>query len=154
MAERGAPSTHPSRPAIPIVSVTRFRLRAIRYWPLFLIHANRAIAQVRAADGFLTGALQRDAQHALWTMTMWRDVSALEAYVASRAHRNAMPHLADWGLEAAAVRWHREDPSLPEWAEAGRRLRDDGRTSHLLDPGPDHQERRFPDPSPHHSMRL
>ncbi len=44
-----------------LVSVTRFRLRAIRFAPFFTLHANRTIAQIRKADGFVAGAVRRDA---------------------------------------------------------------------------------------------
>jgi hypothetical protein len=67
--------------------VTRFRLRSVLYFPLFVLHANRTIAQIRKADGFLAGVVQRDADLAFWTLTLWRDEHAMRAYGASGAHR-------------------------------------------------------------------
>ena len=126
-----------------LVSVTRFRLRSIRFVPFFVLHANRTIAQVRKANGLVAGSVQRDAHLAFWTVTVWRDEHAMRAYGASGAHRKAMPHLADWADEASVG--HRRQPSsnLPEWPEAVRRLREEGRPLTLRHPAPNHPEQRF-----------
>jgi hypothetical protein len=63
----------PAGPLTSLVSVTRFRLRSIRFAPFFILHANRTIAQIRKADGFLAGAVKRGAALAFWTLTVWRD---------------------------------------------------------------------------------
>lgn len=47
-----------------LVSVTRFRLRSMRFVPIFILHTNRTIAEIRKADGFVAVAVQRDADHA------------------------------------------------------------------------------------------
>ena len=110
-----------------LVSVTRFRLRSIRFAPFFFVHANRTIAQIRKADGFVAGAVRRDADLAFWTLTVWRDQHAMRAYGASGAHRKAIPHLADWADEARVGHWSQPGSTLPEWPEAIRRLREEGR---------------------------
>jgi hypothetical protein len=137
-----------------LVSVTRFRLRSVRFLPFFMVHANRTIAQVRKADGFLAGAVQRDADQAFWTMTVWRDELAMRAFGASGAHRSAMPHLAQWADEASVVHWTQSGGDLPDWAEAVRRLRDDGKPSLLRRPGAPPVEGAFADPRMTHGMRL
>ena len=137
-----------------LVSVTRFHLRSVRFFPFFMIHANRAIAQIRKADGFLTGAVQRDEDLAFWTMTLWRDEHTMRAYGASGAHRKAMPHLAEWADEAGVVHWVQAGGNLPDWPEAVRRLRDEGRSSSLRHPGPSHRDRSFVEPKMTHGMRL
>ncbi|MEG8012968.1 hypothetical protein [Sphingomonas sp. 22R3R2A-7] len=78
-----------------VVSVTRFRLRKLRYVPLFLFHAGRTMSQARRAEGYVAGAVGRDADFAFWTMTVWQSENAMIDYVASGAHRKAMPHLRD-----------------------------------------------------------
>ena len=140
--------------AMTLVSVTRFHLRSVRFFPFFMIHANRAIAQVRKADGFLAGAVQRDEELAFWTMTLWRDEHAMRAYGASGAHGRALPHLADWADEAGVVRWMQPGRDLPDWRRAVRRLRCDGRSSSLRHPGPAHENRSFAEPRMTHGMRL
>ncbi len=137
-----------------LVSVTRFRLRSIRFAPFFILHANRTIAQIRKADGFVAGAVQRDADLAFWTLTVWRDERAMRAYWASGAHRKAMPHLADWADEASVLHWMQLGSDLPGWPETVRRLREDGRPSKLRHPGPNQAERAFAEPQRAQGMRL
>lgn len=139
---------------MPLVSVTRFRARSLRFVPLFMLHANRAIAQIRRSEGFLAGTVQRDAELAFWTITVWRDERAMHAYVASGAHRTAMPHLRDWSIEASVVRWEQDGAGLPEWAEIFGRMLDEGRPSALRHPGPLHADLAFAPSSVVQEMRL
>lgn len=126
-----------------VVSVTRFRVRKLRYLPLFMFHASRAISQARKAEGYVAGAVGRDADFAFWTMTVWQCEKSMVDYVASGAHRNAMPHLRDWGIEASALRWTQEGSVLPAWSEAEHRMRTQGRASNLRHPGPKHLELNY-----------
>lgn len=139
---------------MPIVSVTRFRARSIRFVPLFLFHANRAITQARKADGFLAGAVQGRTDRAFWTMSVWRDQRAMQAYIASGPHRAAMPHLRDWGVEASVVRWETSDTDLPDWLYAVRRMRESGRASLLRHPGQDHSTLSYADEGATFDLRL
>jgi len=139
---------------MPIVSVTRLRLRSVRFLPLFYIHAHRIIAQIRKAEGQLAGAVKREGDLAYWTVTIWRDEIAMQAFAASGAHRSAMPHLQDWCSEAGMVRWVQQGADLPDWAEAARRLREEGRASNLRYPGPDHAGLTYPAPSEGYDMRF
>jgi hypothetical protein len=111
-----------------LVSVTRFRLRSIRFIPFFVL--------------------------AFWTLTVWRDEHAMRAYGASGAHRKARPHLADWADEASVG--HRRQPgsNLPEWPEAVRRLREAGRPLTLRHPVPNHLAQRFVKPQMAYGLRL
>ena len=137
-----------------LVSVTRFRLRSVRFLPFFVLHANRTIAQIRKADGFVAGAVRRDADLAFWTLTVWRDERSMRAYAASGAHRKAMPHLAEWADEARVGRWFQPGGDLPEWPEAARRLRAEGSTLTLRHPAPTQLERRFAELQMTYGMRL
>jgi hypothetical protein len=151
----GASALGGSSPVEPhLVSVTRFRLRSIRYLPFFILHANRTISQIRKADGFVAGAVQRDASLAFWTLTVWRDEHAMRAYGASGAHRKAMPHLAEWADEASVGHWSQPGGALPEWPEAVRRLREEGRALTLPHPASRPSERGFAEPRMTHGMRL
>lgn len=139
---------------MPLVGVTRFRLRSIRFLPFFMLHANRTIAQIRKADGFIAGAVQRDNDLAFWTVTVWRDERAMRAYGASGAHRKAMPHLADWADEASLVQWMQPSSDLPGWPEAVRRLREEGHPLPLRHPAPNHAHRSLAEPQTTRGMRL
>ena len=149
-----APESRESAREETLVSVTRFRLRSLRFLPFFMLHANRTIAQIRRADGFLAGAVRRDADLAFWTLTVWRDERAMRAYGASGAHRKAAPRLAAWGDEASVGHWKQQGDSLPEWPEAVRRLREVGRNLRLEHPAPDHADGSFAEPKMTHGMRL
>ena len=140
--------------ATSLVSVTRFRLRSVRFMPLFMVHANRTIAQIRKSDGFLAGAVQRDADQAFWTLTVWRDEQAMRAFGASGAHRKAMPHLAEWADEASVVHWTQSGADLPDWPQAARRLLEDGRTSPLRHAALSRAAGGFGEPRMTYGMRL
>ena len=137
-----------------VVSVTRFRVRGVRFLPFFMIHAHRCLVQIRRADGYFAGALRHDRDHAYWTISVWRNEAALLAYVASGAHRSAMPKLSEWGDEASTVRWHQDGPDLPEWPLAIDRMRREGRALPLRNPGPRHAGVEFGDVEPVHMARI
>ena len=137
-----------------LVSVTRFHLRSVRFMPFFMLHANRTIAQIRKADGFVAGAVQRDADQGFWTLTVWRDELAMRAFGASGAHRSAMPHLTNWADEASVAHWMQPGADLPDWPQAARRLRDEGRPSVLRHPAPGRVDRGFAEPRMTTGLRL
>ncbi len=141
-------------PVTSLVSVTRFRLRSLRFLPFFLLHANRTIAQIRKAEGFVAGAVRRDADLAFWTMTVWRDEQAMRAYSASGAHRKAAPRLAEWADEASVGHWRQAGGNLPEWPDAVRRLREEGRAVALNHPAPHRSGRDFATSRMTNGMRL
>ena len=135
-----------SAPNETLVSVTRFRLRSLRFLPFFILQTNRTIAQIRKADGFVAGAVCRDADFAFWTVTVWRDEHAMRAYGASGAHKKAAPHLVEWGDQASVCHWTQQGDALPEWPLAVHRLREIGRPLKLRHPAADHAEQRFAEP--------
>jgi hypothetical protein len=137
-----------------LVSVTRFRSRSILFLPFFAFHANRAVAQIRKADGYLAGAVRRDAGLAFWTMTVWRDESAMLEFMVNGPHGKAMPHLRDWGLEASVVRWVHHGADLPDWSEALQRMRENGRVSKLRHPGPRHPDLTYAEQAEAFAVRL
>ncbi|MFA4938842.1 DUF3291 domain-containing protein [Brevundimonas sp.] len=139
---------------MPIISVTRFKPRSLLQLPSFAFHASRAIDQIRRAEGWIDGAVKRDADHAFWTMTVWKDEESMLAYVSGGAHGAAMPRLADMAVEASVVRWSTDSPVLPAWSEAVKRMRTAGRPSRLRRPGPDHVALAYPNASEVFGMRL
>ncbi|MEG8012966.1 DUF3291 domain-containing protein [Sphingomonas sp. 22R3R2A-7] len=131
-----------------VISVTRFRVRSLRFLPFFLIHAQRCLAQIRRSDGYIAGALRRDRDHAYWTTSVWRDEAALLAYVTGGAHRNAMPKMSEWGDEASTVRWAQDSGGVPSWPETIERMRREGRPLPLRHPGPAHAGLGFAESEP------
>jgi hypothetical protein len=57
-----------------------------------------------------------------------------------------MPKLFDWCDEASIVHWEAAGDSLPSWAEAARRMRDEGRPSRVRRPSPHHADMAFAEP--------
>lgn len=121
------------------VSITRLRIRSLRFLPGFALYTQQALAQVRKAEGFLGGSLLRDRKLTFWTMTAWTDRESMRRYMTSGAHLRAMPKLLDWCDEASVVSWTRAKATAPGWGEADRRMRVEGRPSKVRHPSPDHQ---------------
>ena len=120
------------------VSLTRLRIRSVRFLPLFAIHTFRALTQVKKAAGYQTGALLLDRDWTFWTMTLWDTHGSMRQYMSTGSHKKAMPHLLDWCDEASVAHWEQEGDTLPSWAEGDRRLRSDGRASKVRNPSPQH----------------
>lgn len=133
---------------MPFVSLTRLRVRSIRFLPAFALHALRTRRQVRRAAGFRDGALLYDRGWAFWTLTAWDDEAGMRGYMTSGAHRQAMPRLLDWCDEASVAHWTQAEEALPSWEEADRRMREGGRASKLRHPSPDHVRLSYRPPRP------
>ena len=132
---------------MPFVSITRLRLRSIRFLPAFALHTRRTISQVERAEGFFGGGLKPDRRWTFWTMTVWRDQAAMRAYIASGDHLRVMPKLMTWCDEASVVHWDQPGDTLPDWIEAVRRMRSEGRPSKLHHPSPRHADMSFAEPN-------
>ena len=77
---------------------------------------------------------------------MWNDERSMKTYITTGAHLKAMPKLSDWADEASVVHWYNDDPNLPDWTEAARRMKTEGRALKLRHPGPHHANLSFPPP--------
>ena len=130
------------------VSITRLRIRSVRFMPGFAVHTLRSLHQVRRAEGLLGGSLLADARLVFWTSTIWADQAAMRRYMTNGAHLKAMPHLLHWCDEASIVHWTTNDIHAPSWQEADRRMRSEGRPSKVRHPSADHQALRFAPPRP------
>jgi hypothetical protein len=138
--------------AMPLISVTRLRLRSWWILPLFNLRALQSALQARKAPGNLAISLLRDADHTFWARTVWRDESAMRSFMLSGAHRRAMSRISSWCNEAATVHWTQDSAEPPSWQEAHRRLLEQGRptkTSVQSD-----SQRQFAFPSPHVKREL
>ena len=126
-----------------LISVTRLRLRSVRYLLPFYWHSLKSARQARRAPGFLGGQLAGERGMAYWTITAWHDEAAMRAYRTAPPHLRAMPKLLDWCDEASVVHWQQDGPALPDAAEAARRMVADGRISKVRHPSPAHAARRI-----------
>ncbi len=128
------------------VSITRLRIRALRFLPAFFLHTMRTQSQLRQARGFLAGVLLPDRRWTFWTMTVWDSQEDMRAYMMNGAHKAAMPRLLNWCDEASVAHWEQPDARLPSWEEADARMRQSGRTSKVRHPSPDHAAMTFAAP--------
>jgi hypothetical protein len=131
---------------MPLISVTRLRIRSIRFLPAFFFYTLRANRQARAAMGNGAVELLPDAHGTCWTRTQWTDLKAMRAYVGSGAHREAMKRLAHWCDEASVVHWEQASTGLPGWDEAHRRMQQDGRPSKVNHPSAAQLANQIPKP--------
>jgi hypothetical protein len=128
------------------VSVTRLRLRSVRYLIPFTIYALLSSRQARRSKGNLGLKLLRDANQTFWTLTAWQDEEAMRSFMMSGSHRRAMPKLLDWCDEASVAHWKQETSELPSWDQAHRKIVEHGRPSKVKQPSSDHIARRIPEP--------
>jgi hypothetical protein len=128
------------------ISLTRLRVRSIRFMPFFAMYTLRARRQVSHAPGFLVGALLADRKWTFWTMTGWEKQEEMRRYMSSGPHKAAMPHLLHWCNEASVANWTQDTPILPSWNEADRRMRTQGRLSKVNHPSPHHADLSYSEP--------
>jgi hypothetical protein len=131
---------------MPLVSITRLRVRSVRYLPGFLWRTFVSARQARAAPGNLDVALLNDANRTFWTRSVWTDKAAMRAFMMAGAHRKTMPRLLEWCDEASLVDWSQDSAEPPSWPEAHRRLLHDGRRSRVNHPSEAQQRYDIPAP--------
>jgi hypothetical protein len=124
---------------VPLVSITRLRLRSWRYLPAFLLASLRSVLQARWARGNLGSSVSREAGNVFWTRSLWTDEAAMRSFMQSGAHRSAMPKLPEWCDEASVVHWTQDSTEPPTWKEARRRMQREGRPSRVKHPSEAHR---------------
>jgi heme-degrading monooxygenase HmoA len=122
-----------------LISVTRLRIRSLRYLPEFFFYTFRSVRQVKRAPGNLGLRLLRDADRTFWTLTAWQDEAAMRAFMFASPHREAMPKLANWCDEAAVAHWTQDTAQMPSWEEAHMRMQQQGRPSKVNHPTRAHE---------------
>jgi hypothetical protein len=131
---------------MPLVSITRLRVRSWRFLPMFFFHALRSTRQASRSDGNLATRLLRDQNRTFWTATLWTSDVEMKRFMVRGVHGLAMRKLLYWCDEAALVHWTQENAALPSWLEAHARLETEGRRSKVNHPSPTHIAHRFPEP--------
>ena len=131
---------------MPFVSVTRLRLRSVRFLPAFIFYTLRSQSQAKRADGVLSVKVGNAAQLAFWTLTVWRDEAAMRAFMVSGPHKTAMPKLMEWCDEASVTHWNQDSADAPSWAVAHQRMVQEGRLSKVRYPSTTHERLTFPPP--------
>jgi hypothetical protein len=66
---------------MPFVSLTRLRIRAWRYLPIFLVQTFRSAWQAKSAKNCLSVFVLREAHRTFWTRTVWTDAPAMKFFM-------------------------------------------------------------------------
>jgi|HubBroStandDraft_2_1064218.scaffolds.fasta_scaffold08594_4 hypothetical protein len=133
---------------MPFISVTRLRVRSFFYLPQFVWRAMQSSRQAERTPGFLGGKILREARNTFWTVTVWQDAAAMNAFRVSGTHLAAMPKLLSWCDEASVANWIQDSTELPIWAEAYRRMVQEGKPSKVNHPSPAQKANQIPAPEP------
>jgi hypothetical protein len=128
------------------ISVTRLRVRSLRYLLQFIWYVLLTSRQVQRTPGFLGGKLIIDAKKTFWTMTAWQNEAVMHGYRDEGTHRRVMPKLRTWCDEAWLVHWNQESPDLPDLLEAYQRMAAEGRPSKVSHPSPAQVARQIAEP--------
>jgi Domain of unknown function (DUF3291) len=129
-----------------LISVTRLRLRSMRYLPNFIWLTILSFLQTKRASGNLKVQLWQDTRLTFWTMTAWENEVAMRSFMTTGAHRRAMPKLLEWCDEASVVHWYQETTDLPDLKEAHRRMVAEGRISKVNNPSSAHISKQIAEP--------
>jgi hypothetical protein len=129
-----------------IISVTRLRVRSIRFLPRLWWEIRKMRRALENGPGFLVGKFLADRHWAFWTMTLWKDRESMRAFRDSGVHAAVMPHAARWCDEASVVHWETEADRLPGWDEAYRRMSEAGSPTPLKFPSEDCKAHRYEKP--------
>ena len=121
-----------------VVSVTRLRVRSLRYMPGFLWYTYQSRRQLARSPGFLGGLLANAPGRTFWTTTAWTDEASMKQFRDASWHKKAMPRLLDYCEEASLARWTQDSADLPSAATMLERLRTTGRVSKVRHPTPGH----------------
>lgn len=131
---------------MPLVSITRLRIRSWRFLPGFMVLSLQTTTQAREAPGNRDVTLLADKDRVFWTRTIWNDEISMRNFMTTGTHRSAMPSLTRWCDEASVVHWTQPTVKPPTWAEAHERMLAEGRPSKLTYPSAAHE--RFEIPAP------
>ncbi len=123
---------------MPILTVTRLRLRSIRFLPEFLLRSQAIFKQTRSPQGNLGVKLRKTKGLAFWTLTAWDSPQAMVQFVREPLHFRAIPMLDHWCDQAATVTWSNPTEVWPSWNQAAARLGNAGQLYELTRPSPEH----------------
>lgn len=131
---------------MPVMVVTRLRLRDPSLLDEFFTHAVALLEQATSSEGNLGADALAEAHDAWWSVTAWRDHDRMRAYLDTDPHlstESLLDHLCD---EATFVEWEQADLQLPDWQTSWRHLVADGYSATLTDQSEANQTRAFPPP--------
>jgi hypothetical protein len=131
---------------MPVIVVTRLRLRDPAFFDEFFANAVAVVEQAKGSPGNLDADVLAEANNTYWTRTAWQERGLMDAFVGSEPHLSTMGRLGDWCDEATFVDWEQTGADLPDWQDSYRRLVADGQVASLAGATEAHHTRDFPAP--------
>jgi len=128
---------------VPLISVTRLRLRSIVFLLPFALRASRINRQAVTTPGCQGARTRKTRGLAFWTLTVWDDEKSMRSFVAGAPHREVMPKLSNWCDEAAVAHWTQDSGAMPEWDAATKRLLESGRLLRVAHPSDAHMKKQI-----------
>ena len=131
---------------MPIIAVTRLRLRDPSLLDEFFTHAAAVLEQAQTSSGNLGADALAEAHDVWWSVTAWHDRPQMDAFVNAEPHSDTeglLDHLCD---EATFVDWEKASAELPDWQTRWRHLVADGQSAPLTHQSEANQTRAFPAP--------
>jgi len=131
---------------MPVVVITRLRLKDPALFDEFFASAVAAVEQAQSSSGNLGADVLADANNTYWTRTAWQERRAMHDFVGAEPHRGIMRRLDDWCDEATFIDWEQDSAEIPDWQAGYARLIADGQVATLTEPSSAHQTRAFAAP--------
>jgi quinol monooxygenase YgiN len=131
---------------MPVIVVTRLRLKDAALLDEFFTDAVAAIEQAQKSPGNLGADALADAGNAWWSVSAWANHQQMQSYVDSEPHLTIRARLDHYCDEATFVDWEQTSGELPDWQTGWRHLVADGQAAQLTDATPANQTRDFPRP--------
>jgi hypothetical protein len=131
---------------MPVIVVTRLRLRDPAFFDDFFASAVSVVEQARNSEGNLGADVLAEANNTYWTRTAWQERNLMDAFVGGQPHLRTMSRLDEWCDEATFVNWEQAGPELPDWPEGYERIVAAGQVASLANPSDAHHTRDFPAP--------
>jgi hypothetical protein len=131
---------------MPVIVVTRLRLKDPALLDEFFTDAVAAIEQAQNSEGNLGADALADANNAWWSVTAWQDRSLMQGFVDSQPHLGISTRLDHYCDEATFADWEQASPDLPDWQTSWRHLTADGKAAALTHASAANQNRDFPQP--------
>jgi len=119
---------------MPVISLTRLRVRSLRFLPGFAWYTFQSKRQLVRSPGFISGTLGSAPGLAFWTVSAWDSEDAMKRFRDTDWHKRAMPKLLHWCDEASVARWTQDAPALPDRNAMLERMTAIGRVSKVRHP--------------------
>lgn len=131
---------------MPIMVVTRLRLRDPKLLDEFFTAAVACLEQSKRAAGSLGGDVFADANDTWWTVSAWNQRASIDEFINAEPHLGTELRMGDWCDEATFVDWEQDSADLPDWQVSYRHLIAEGRSAELSHASPGNDSRAFSPP--------